>query len=59
MIGDNISLSILDIRGEQVRIGVDAPISIKVFRQEIFEAIKAENKRAAESLPLLPHLYFD
>jgi carbon storage regulator len=58
VIGDNISISIIEIRGDQVRIGVDAPKTVKVFRQEVFDAIKAENKAAAESKPFLPHVDF-
>ena len=54
MIGDEISVSIIEIRGDQVRIGVDAPKSVKVFRQEVFDAIKAENKAAVQSVTVLP-----
>jgi carbon storage regulator len=56
MIGDDISVSIIEIRGDQIRIGVDAPKSVKVFRQEVFDAIKAENKAAAQSTPILPNI---
>jgi len=59
MIGDDISVSIIEIRGDQVRIGVDAPKSVKVFRQEVFDAIKAENKAAAQSAAVLPVLNID
>jgi len=59
MIGDDISISIIEIRGDQVRIGVDAPKSVKVFRQEVFDAIKAENKAAVESVAVLPILEID
>ena len=59
MIGDEISVSIIEIRGDQVRIGVDAPKTIKVFRQEVFDAIKAENKAAAQSAVELPALNID
>jgi carbon storage regulator len=59
MIGDDISISIIEIRGDQVRIGVDAPKTVKVFRQEVFDAIKAENKAAAESKPVFPELGID
>ena len=45
-IGDDITLTIIEIRGEQVKIGVEAPKSIKVFRQEVFSAIKSENTAA-------------
>ena len=56
MIGDDITVSIIEVRGDQVRIGVDAPKNVKVFRREVFDAIKAENKAAAESTPFFPQL---
>jgi carbon storage regulator len=56
MIGEDISVSIIEIRGDQVRIGVNAPKAVKVFRQEVFDAIKAENRAAAESAPVFPEL---
>jgi carbon storage regulator len=56
MIGDDISVSIIEIRGDQIRLGVEAPKTIKVYRQEVFDAIKAENKAAAESTPVFPEL---
>jgi carbon storage regulator len=56
MIGEDISVSIIEIRGDQVRIGVSAPKMVKVFRQEVFDAIRAENKAAAESMPVFPEL---
>ncbi|RPF42895.1 carbon storage regulator CsrA [Thermodesulfitimonas autotrophica] len=49
-IGDAIEVTVLDIREDQVRIGIKAPKEIPVHRKEIYEAIKAENIRAA-SLP--------
>jgi len=49
MIGEDIVLSIIEIRGDQVKIGVEAPKSVKVFRQEVYEAIKNENRAAATS----------
>jgi len=58
VIGDDISVSIIEIRGEQVRIGIDAPKKIKVFRQEVFDAIKAENKAASKSAPVIPQVDF-
>ena len=60
MIGDDVSVSIIEIRGDQVRIGVDAPKAVKVFRQEVFDAILAENKAAAQSVvAALPVLEID
>jgi len=58
MIGDDVSISIIEIRGDQVRVGVDAPKTVKVYRQEVFDSIKAENKAAAESKPVLPIVDF-
>ncbi|MDR1238655.1 MAG: carbon storage regulator CsrA [Treponema sp.] len=58
MIGDNVSVSVIEVRGDQVRLGVDAPRDVKVFRQEVFDAIMAENKAAAESTPVFPEMDF-
>ena len=46
-IGDNISLTVVEVKGESVRIAVDAPREVKIYRGEIYEAIIAENKAAA------------
>lgn len=48
MIGDNVVLSVLEINGDQVRIGVEAPSNITIYREEIFEAIQQQNKEAME-----------
>ena len=49
-IGDDISLTIIEIRGDQVKIGVEAPKNVKVFRQEVFDEIQKENRAAAEEI---------
>ena len=49
MIGDNISIMIVDIRGDQVQVGIDAPRSIPVHRYEIYEEIKSSTEAAADS----------
>jgi carbon storage regulator len=51
MIGDNIEVTIVDIRGDKVRLGIEAPTEIPVHRQEVFEAIQRENLKAARMQP--------
>ncbi len=46
-IGNDITLTIIEVKGEQVKIGVEAPKNVKVFRQEVFDAIQKENVAAA------------
>ncbi|WP_461255472.1 carbon storage regulator CsrA [Treponema sp. R80B11-R83G3] len=58
VIGDDIKISIIEIRGDQVRIGIDAPKKVKVFRQEVYDAIKAENKAASKSATVIPNVNF-
>lgn len=47
MIGDDIVITIVDIRGDKVRLGIAAPQSIPVHRQEVYEMILRENMEAA------------
>lgn len=49
MIGDDIEITIVDIRGDKVRLGISAPTRIAVHRKEVYEAIKMENLKAAAS----------
>jgi len=58
VIGDDITVSIIEVRGDQVRIGIDAPKKVKVFRQEVFDAIREENRAASVSAPVIPQLDF-
>jgi carbon storage regulator len=48
MIGDEIEITIVDIRGDKVRLGITAPTSIAVHRKEVYEAIRRENEHAAK-----------
>lgn len=51
MIGDDIEIIVLEVRGEQVRIGIKAPRVVPVHRREIYEAIMKENLLAAQTRP--------
>ena len=48
MIGDDIVITIVDIRGDKVRLGIDAPQAIPVHRQEVYDAIQRENSQAID-----------
>jgi len=45
-VGDSIEITVIEVRGDQVKIGVEAPRSVKVFREEIYDEIQRENKAA-------------
>lgn len=47
MIGDQIRIVVVDVRGDQVKLGIDAPREIMVHREEVYLEIQAENQRAA------------
>ena len=49
-IGDDIRITIVDIRGDRVRIGVEAPRSVTVHREEVYEAIQAANNPATKTV---------
>ncbi len=51
MIGDDVVITVVDIRGDKVRLGIDAPQHIPVHRQEVYEAIKRENQKATRTSP--------
>lgn len=46
MIGDNVEITVVDIRGDKVRLGIKAPIDVPVHRREVYEAIQREQKTA-------------
>ncbi len=48
MIGDEIEITIVDIRGDKVRLGINAPREVQVHRKEVYEAIRAENAESTE-----------
>ncbi len=48
MIGDDIEITVVDIRGDKVRLGINAPAQIAVHRKEVYDAIQRENRLAAQ-----------
>ena len=51
MIGDDIEITIVDIRGDKVRLGINAPSHVPVHRKEVYDAIQRENRAAANIKP--------
>ena len=51
-IGDDIKIQVIEIKGKQVRLGIDAPKSYIIHREEVYIRIQEENKRAAEKSPV-------
>ena len=47
MIGDEIVITVVDIRGDKVRLGIDAPQDVPVHRQEVYEAIQREREKSS------------
>jgi carbon storage regulator len=57
MIGDQVELTVVDIKGDQVKLGINAPSQVKVYRREVYAAIQDENRAAASAAPqTLPSL---
>lgn len=48
-LGDDVTVTVLEISGSTVRIGIEAPAEIPVYRHEIWAAVKEENRAAAEA----------
>ncbi|AEJ61665.1 carbon storage regulator, CsrA [Spirochaeta thermophila DSM 6578] len=56
IIGDNIEVRVVDIRGDQVKIGISAPPQIKIYREEVYRAIQEENRSALSVSREIPSL---
>lgn len=48
IIGNDVEITLLEIKGDQVKIGINAPKSVPVYRKEIYKQIQDENKKASE-----------
>ena len=51
IIGDNIVVTVVDVRGDKVKLGIEAPQSVSVHRREVYEAIQRENQLAGRLRP--------
>ena len=51
VIGQNVVITVVDIRGDKVRLGIDAPSEVPVHRREVYDAIQSENRRAGQLEP--------
>jgi carbon storage regulator len=51
MLGDDIVVHVMEIVGNSVRVGIQAPRSVPVYREEIWNAVREENRAAADSAP--------
>ena len=51
MIGDNIVINVVEVQGDNVRIAIDAPKEIKIYRGEIYRAIQEESQKTAAPAP--------
>ncbi|MDE6617181.1 MAG: carbon storage regulator CsrA [Lachnospiraceae bacterium] len=49
IIGNNIEITLLEIKGDQIKVGINAPKSVPIYRKEIYEQIQEENKKAAQA----------
>ena len=49
VIGDNIEIMLVDIRGDQIKLGINAPKTVKIFRKEVYEEVKSQNLEASKS----------
>jgi carbon storage regulator len=47
-IGDQICVKVMEISGTKVRLGIDAPVSLRIYREELLARVKSENRFAAE-----------
>jgi carbon storage regulator len=47
IVGDNIQITVLEIRGKQIRLGIQAPGDVQVFREEVYRRIQGENLQAS------------
>ena len=50
-VGDNVTVRVLEVKGNQVRLGIEAPGDVRIYREEVYRAIRKENEEAGRSDP--------
>lgn len=48
-IGDDIKITVVEVKGNQVRLGIEAPLSVPVYREELYLKVREENRLSADS----------
>lgn len=48
VIGDTIRLTVIDVQGDQIKIGIDAPRNVSIYREEIYQEVLAANRQASQ-----------
>jgi len=56
ILGEDVTITVMEVSGQTVRIGIDAPKSLSIYREEIWAAVKDENQAAARGDVTLPKL---
>ena len=56
IIGDHIEISVLDVQGDTIKLGIEAPRSLSVHRKEVYDEIQAANREASQHLPTAEQL---
>lgn len=51
LVGDDVEIIVVEIRGDQVRLGISAPRSIPIYRKELYQEVAGETKLAARNVP--------
>lgn len=57
VIGDDIEIMLVDIRGDQIKLGIKAPKTVKIFRKEVYEEVEKENIEASKSVINEPNVF--
>ncbi|MEM5948565.1 carbon storage regulator CsrA [Spirochaetia bacterium 38H-sp] len=57
ILDDNITITVVEVKGDNIKLGIEAPENIKIYREEVYKAIQEENKTAAVSNLDLENIY--